>query len=269
MTTTAQAGGLWALPTPRASTQQWPAPALAVVLFLACAFAALAGWAVHVGPGGLDGWVLAWVAGHRSEWPAVTALARAVTRFGDPSPAAAIVVVVALLLAWMHHRGVSGIGRGEGLFWVAVAAGGHALVMVLKACVRRERPPLAHRLVVETSFSFPSGHSNYAAVMLALAVGLLAWRLGTAPRWRRAVAGGTLLVLALLVAGSRVWLGVHYPSDVAGGLVLGTTWVLGACQVRAGWAHRAARLRDALAEPHLGAVGEIRLAYAPDPHTAG
>jgi undecaprenyl-diphosphatase len=269
MTSTAAVEGLRARPAPSDLVNSPRISAPAAVLTLSLAFLALAGAACRSGPGGVDGRVIAWVAGHRAEWPALTALARGVTRLGDPAPAAATVAAVAVALLVLSRRGVAGIGRWEGPFWLAAAAGGHLAVLALKAVFRRERPPLVHRLVVENSFSFPSGHSNYAAVMLALAVALLAWRLGARPTWRRVVAAGLLLALALLVAASRVWLGVHYPSDVAGGLVLGTAWVVGACQVRSGWERRAGRAPLAVREQHLGAVGAVRLACAADPQPGG
>lgn len=91
-----------------------------------------------------------------------------------------------------------------------------------KVLVGRERPPVADRLVEATSASMPSGHAAYAAALAAVAWVLLAAR----PRRRllRAVA----VVLALCAACARLVLGVHWPSDVLVGSVLGSaigSWV--------------------------------------------
>jgi undecaprenyl-diphosphatase len=111
---------------------------------------------------------------------------------------------------------------------VAVAWPCEALtVALLKRAVGRPRPPLAdpslHPLVaLPNSSSFPSGHAA-AAFAFAVALSLLAPRL----RW-------LYLAVATLVAVSRVWLGVHYPSDVlAGALVGGACGWLGASAARA------------------------------------
>jgi len=94
---------------------------------------------------------------------------------------------------------------------------------VLKAIVARARPEIVTRLVeVDQSWSLPSGHAaNSAAVYgaIALVATVLWWR----KRQRRAiwtVAG----VLVALIGVSRVWLGVHWPSDVVAGWLIGAGW---------------------------------------------
>ncbi|MCX6050405.1 MAG: phosphatase PAP2 family protein, partial [Chloroflexi bacterium] len=92
---------------------------------------------------------------------------------------------------------------------------------LLKLVFARSRPLLFPPLVLETDYSFPSGHA-VAAISL---YGLLAVLL-----WRQRHYGWALLagVWVLAVAVSRVYLGVHYPSDVLASLTIGGLWLYGA-----------------------------------------
>lgn len=104
--------------------------------------------------------------------------------------------------------------------FVALAIGGVALLnTLLKTLFERPRPDLWEWLVTETSFSFPSGHS-VASATLTLSIVLLLWN----TRWRVVALAGGLTYLAV-VGFSRMYLGVHYPSDVLGGWLLACTWV--------------------------------------------
>jgi len=94
----------------------------------------------------------------------------------------------------------------------------------IKLAIARERPALLEPLVQEHGFSFPSGHSALGMV----AYGILAVVIGRSrlPRPLRAGLIGALLVLVLLIGLSRVWLGVHYPTDVLAGWTAGAIIVL-------------------------------------------
>ncbi|HEY1692072.1 MAG TPA: phosphatase PAP2 family protein [Polyangiaceae bacterium] len=121
------------------------------------------------------------------------------------------------LLAWRRTR------RFATLLTLAVASQATA-VWALKAVVGRVRPWIAFGLPAPPGAphdpSFPSGHAAGSFCVAAfLAVALpVAWR--HAPRGARAVAGG-VLALAALIAFSRVYLGAHFPGDVAAGALLG------------------------------------------------
>lgn len=86
----------------------------------------------------------------------------------------------------------------------------------LKPLIGRERPPEELRLVAETNHAMPSGH---AAGMAALAMVLTLWWWPRGGWWRAAVAAAW--VLAAAVSWTRLYLGVHWLSDVLAGLVLG------------------------------------------------
>jgi membrane-associated phospholipid phosphatase len=109
-------------------------------------------------------------------------------------------------------------------FWVAVTIVGIGpLTTLLKNLVGRVRPAYAQGGAQLDTLSYPSGHSSGIATLVAVGL-LLAWPL-LAPLARRwwVLAG---VALALLVGLTRMWLGVHYPSDVLGGWSLGIAWTL-------------------------------------------
>jgi undecaprenyl-diphosphatase len=98
------------------------------------------------------------------------------------------------------------------------------LTTVLKDYFGRIRPPFDGGGARYDSLSFPSGHSSGIATLVAVAL-VLAWPLLSAHARHWALAAGIALVL--LVGLTRMWLGVHYLSDVVGGWSLGLAWTLG------------------------------------------
>jgi undecaprenyl-diphosphatase len=108
--------------------------------------------------------------------------------------------------------------------WVAVTILGIGpLTTVLKEFFGRVRPPFAQGGARLETLSYPSGHSSGIATLVTVGL-VLAWPL-LSPRARRwwVLAG---VALVLLVGLTRIWLGVHYPSDVLGGWALGISWTL-------------------------------------------
>ena len=98
------------------------------------------------------------------------------------------------------------------------------LTTVLKELVGRIRPPFAEGGARYDSLSYPSGHAAGIATLVTVALVLL-WPVLSATARRWAVLAGAALVL--VVGLSRIWLGVHYLSDVLGGWSLGVAWCLG------------------------------------------
>jgi undecaprenyl-diphosphatase len=94
---------------------------------------------------------------------------------------------------------------------------------VLKNYFGRVRPDFAQGGARLHDLSFPSGHSSGIATLVTVAL-VMAWPLMAAPARHRALAAG--IVLVLLVGLTRMWLGVHFLSDVLGGWALGVGWTL-------------------------------------------
>lgn len=167
--------------------------------------ASLAAWA----PAAVDDPARRFAESHRSG--ALTTAFRVVTELGAPVTLVSVLGVAAVVL-------VRRLRLRAAVPVVAVALGALAET-VLKALTRRARPPIAGRVVPAGGFSFPSGHAT-AAFACAVALVLVLRRLRT--RWANPLAL-VLVVFAIAVAASRVYLGVHWLSDVVGGAGLGTT----------------------------------------------
>ena len=120
----------------------------------------------------------------------------------------------------------------EALVVLVGAVGGMEISQGLKALFGRERPDLVYRAVEASNPSFPSGHAMLSAVVF-LTLGALAARFATLRRVK-ALALGSGVLLSVLVGMSRIYLGVHWTSDVLGGWSLGAAWAM-ACWLAA-WA---------------------------------
>jgi undecaprenyl-diphosphatase len=143
--------------------------------------------------------------------------ARDVTAVGGVAVLALLVgaVVGYLLLARRHHAA---------LLVLAATLGGTALVTGLKGVYARPRPDVVPHLAYVTSSSFPSGHAMLSAVVY-LTLGALLARL-VEGWWAKLYVVAVAAVLTLLVGASRVYLGVHYPTDVAAGWAAGGGWAV-------------------------------------------
>jgi undecaprenyl-diphosphatase len=160
----------------------------------------------------------------------VEAAFRDITALGGRS------VLTAVTLAALGYLLLAGRRTTAALVAFAVL-GGTLLSTLLKAGFARPRPDLVAHLVEVSSQSFPSGHAMMSTVTW-LTLGTL---LATAQPTRRlkAYVLGTGIAIALLVGVSRVYLGVHWPTDVLAGWCIGTAWAL-VCWLIAGWLRRKA-----------------------------
>jgi len=107
--------------------------------------------------------------------------------------------------------------------WLVAVLGGEALNLLLKDLFARPRPHFERPLLVETSYSFPSGQAMESLVVY----GMLAYFavLTFSGRGKRAGSVGGAAVLVILIGFSRVYLGAHYVSDVIGGFAAGGAWL--------------------------------------------
>lgn len=162
--------------------------------------------------------------------PWLTVVMRIVTSTGGTL---VVVAVTVGLIAWQLAREY----KAGAVFTAAVVAGGVAASTLAKGRFVRTRPPAADILVeLPRSFSFPSGHTM-ASFCLAAAV-LFALMHVQVGRPVRIMVGAAALLYACAVGYSRVYLGVHYPSDVVG------SWLLGGAVVSACASVAVARKRE-------------------------
>jgi undecaprenyl-diphosphatase len=185
---------------------RWVQCIVFAVLFAAVAYLVTTGKTLA-----LDMQIQSWVFSLRSG--ALTSFAKIVTLGGETKVVAVICVVLVLLPQRMKI----------GLPIALMTGVGSVIQRGLKVILCRPRPDAVNWLVPEDGFSFPSGHTN-SSFILYLAVAIIVGRLliakghpGTAALLRI-----VLPVFAVLVALSRPYLGVHYPSDILGGWLLGT-----------------------------------------------
>jgi undecaprenyl-diphosphatase len=163
----------------------------------------------------LDQQVLRAVANWRRPWLTIPVID--ITALGSVTLVTLVTVLAAGAL--LHARDVRGA-----LQLITTVTSTGCWTLLTKSWFARVRPDVVDKLIEVQSYSFPSGHSSGAAalyVTLAVVLG----------RHVRTVRGRTLLLsatsgLALAIGLSRVYLGVHYPSDVASGLAFGTGWAL-------------------------------------------
>jgi undecaprenyl-diphosphatase len=127
-------------------------------------------------------------------------------------------VLLGVILLWARERRFEAAGLLVSLGLAVVG------VVVAKLVFQRPRPDVPWALAFERSFSFPSGHAAHAVVLYGMAAYL-------ASRLTRRYRAGAVAVFSavVLIAGtgwSRVYLGVHYPTDVAAGFAVGGIWLL-------------------------------------------
>lgn len=134
------------------------------------------------------------------------------------------VVLFLLVAAVAGFLALRGQHRGLLFLLVAATVGGSLLASVLKNIFDRPRPDLVTHLTRVSNSSFPSGHSVMAAVVY-LTLGAILARMVTPPGHKLYfILVGFLL--AILVGLSRIFLGVHYPSDVLAGWAAGLAWAV-------------------------------------------
>jgi undecaprenyl-diphosphatase len=186
-----------------------------VVLAVACSliFAQLAS---HVQSGttqAFDEAVMRWMAAHRIEWIERSLLE--ITALGTGLVVMMIVIIAALFLVATQHR-------FSAFLLLFAAGGGIVLNAILKSAFDRPRPQLFDWLTIPHSSSFPSGHAMSSAIVYFTVAYLIA-RLEKR-RWMRRLTILASLLLVGLISVSRLYLGVHYPSDVAAGIIIGLGW---------------------------------------------
>jgi undecaprenyl-diphosphatase len=163
----------------------------------------------------VDEQVERWLAAHRT--PLLTEIMFVVTFFGSGYMIFGAATVVAVTLIEQGDR-------RRLLELILVVPGGILLNQVLKLAIQRPRPHLDEPLLELFTYSFPSGHAMSSTLLYGLLAVFRARHLHDR-RWREAVYVAAALVV-LLVGFSRMYLGVHYPSDVVAGAVAGTAWLL-------------------------------------------
>ena len=176
-------------------------------------FVALAGRVRSGTTQAFDEAVLGWMAAHRIWWLERSLVE--ITALGTGLVVMAIVAVAALFLYLTEHRYSS--------FLLLLATGGGIILnSILKLSYDRPRPQVFEWVTNVSSSSFPSGHAMSAAIVYST-VAYLAARLQK-QRWARVLTMFISFLVIILICASRLYLGVHYPSDVIAGVIIGLAW---------------------------------------------
>ena len=138
-----------------------------------------------------------------------------ITNIGNPSVLLVASLLLAAFLLWRKQR-------AETVTLTIAAIGALGLNVVLKNLFARSRPELWQRTVDVNFYSFPSGHAMMSVVVFGMIGYLLATHM---PRWRIAIASFTVL-LVCAIGFSRLYFGVHWPTDIVAGYAAGTVWLV-------------------------------------------
>lgn len=162
---------------------------------------------------GLDVDVATWIAAHRGEnlISAAKAISLAGSVFG--------IVPLSLAIAWYLQRR----DGWHAVRWYAIALGGATVAyLAFNHVFDRDRPPIGLRLLEDTRWSFPSGHSTQAVAFCGMTAILVAAR---QPLRVQCYALATAMLGVLAIGGSRICLDAHWTTDVLGGFALGACWL--------------------------------------------
>jgi len=165
--------------------------------------------------GAMDSAILLAVARRRSPWLTIAAVD--VTALGSITLVVLFSAFTLVVLLVLRDR----LGA---LQLLGASAGAGILTLMTKNIIERIRPEEAQQLIVVSGFSYPSGHSVSTSA-LYLTIAIIAGRYVQHTGARAAIFLAVSAVL-IMVGTSRVYLGVHYPTDVVSGISLGTAWAL-------------------------------------------
>jgi membrane-associated phospholipid phosphatase len=192
-------------------------PLLAGLLVLALslwAFAEIVDEQIVEGETRTDERLAEWLHGRATD--PFTDVFRAITRAGNFTTLLAV-TLLAVGIFWRRRK------RTDAVFVALAFLGAQVLSTGMKLGFRRDRPFFPDPLATESTFSFPSGHALVSLAVYGSIALVLARRLST--RARRAVLLGVTALLVLAIGFSRLYLGVHFLSDVLAGYAAGVAWL--------------------------------------------
>ena len=149
-------------------------------------------------------------------YPSLTTIARSVSFLGSPL----LLTVTGSIIVFTFYLTRKG---NDALLFAITMLGEVTMSFVLKAWFQRGRPNAFFDYPLPDSYSFPSGHAFGSFCFY----GILAWIIANSKcaTWVKVGVDISTLSIILLIGISRIYLGVHYPSDVIAGLVAGSSWV--------------------------------------------
>ncbi len=160
-----------------------------------------------------DKTILIWI--HQFANPVLDRVMLSFTRLGNPSTVVPLTILVFSILWWRYYQ-------TEAKIFALNCLGGSILNTGLKLAFNKPRPQLWPQLISETTFSYPSGHALGSMVLYGFLGYLLATHM---PQYAGAFySAAGILIIAVGI--SRLYLGVHWPTDILAGYSVGFLWVL-------------------------------------------
>lgn len=201
--------------------------AFVLCIFFSIAFGYIAAMVGNESIAHFDTAVIGFVQGLEAPW--LTSIMKVFTWIGSGNVVASIALIGFIVLYFLLRY------RLQAILLIAVVAGSVSLNRALKVYFKRERPEI-HRIMDANGFSFPSGHSMMAFALYAI-IAYIAWRNVKTPM-RRVVLVLFTAFMIITIGTSRIYLGVHYPSDIVGGFAASALWVTIAISVYAYFQNR-------------------------------
>ncbi|MEU7142166.1 phosphatase PAP2 family protein [Nocardia sp. NPDC046473] len=156
-----------------------------------------------------------WAITHRND--TLTPIATTVSNLGGPLAMTILATLAVITFGWRGRWPETALVAATGLGAWALSDGG-------KRLIDRPRPPAIHQIVLKTNPAYPSGHSlGSIAVVGIVAILLIPHLRSPVTRWIAALAA---IAFIAAVGFSRIYLGVHWPTDVLGGWAVGALWVI-------------------------------------------
>jgi undecaprenyl-diphosphatase len=201
----------------------WLAAGLAFSAFVIWAFTELSDVVIEGESRRFDRVVLLWIHTTFPGW--LDGPMRIVTALGYYWVVLPLLVVV---VSFFYQKG----WRLSAILLLVSTAGSAVLTTVLKSVFERARPEVFDSGYHASFYSFPSGHATVAVGFYGMLTLVLAYRLRGTARWTLAVSG---ILVVLLIGFSRLYLGVHYPTDVVAGYLAALLWLVCVGAVYALW----------------------------------
>ena len=154
------------------------------------------------------------IQGMEMHW--LTPIIKVFTWIGSGYVVAPITIIAFILLFFVYQY------REQAFLLVTVVVGTVILNGLLKLYFKRERPEI-YRILEETGFSFPSGHTMMAFSLYTI-ISYILWR-NVKTTLKRVLLVLFTTFMILIISTSRIYLGVHYPSDIVGGFIASALWV--------------------------------------------
>lgn len=152
---------------------------------------------------------------HQFANPTLDRLMLAITSIGNPHTMVAIAIITFVILCWRRYY-------QEAKIFVIDCLGGVILSYGLKLVFSKPRPNLWQSAIEETSFSYPSGHALGSTILYGFLAYILATRY---PQFAWLIYAFAVLLIAAIGL-SRLYLGVHWPTDIIAGYCIGFLWVM-------------------------------------------